>query len=92
MKDYIVEADYVSISSGIIKLTKEQASARDHALEKTKEAGVYNIIAKTGFKKGEVFSYDGDISFFVKSGVIFDATPDASSEENSAAKDKKAAK
>lgn len=75
MKDYIVEADYVSLVSGKIKLTPEQYSKREHALEKTSEKDVYIIKSSAGFKKGEVFSLDGDTYSLLKSGALSDASP-----------------
>lgn len=74
MKDYIVEAGYVSLSSGTIKLTEKQYRKREYALKETKVKGIYDIIAKTGFKRGEVFSSGDDMTALLKSGMIVNAS------------------
>lgn len=62
MKLYEVTAAHINLPpGGIIELTDAQADARAHHLKPTEIKGQYQIIAATGFKKGEVFSYDGHL-------------------------------
>ena len=69
MKEYRVEAAFVTISSGKIALSDGQFSSREHALQKTKDKGVYLVTGKCGFKKGETFGYEGDAGL-EKAGMI----------------------
>jgi hypothetical protein len=63
MKTYTAERP-VTLYSGHVELTAEQARDRTHALAKDKVdrdgAGTYTITAPIQFKAGEVFGYDGD--------------------------------
>jgi|GEM_PF-3764086 len=62
MKLYEVSAGHVFLPpGGTIELTDAQADARAHQLQPTEVKGQYLITAATGFKKGEVFSYDGHL-------------------------------
>jgi len=65
MNKYRVIGAYVSVSSGIVELTKAQAGARGYALTDLKKpgeliegTGQYAVEKQTGFKLGEVFGWD----------------------------------
>jgi len=48
----------VRLSTGLLKLTKEQAKRRLHCLKKVSD-GVYELTGPTQFKANEVFGYSG---------------------------------
>lgn len=60
MKHYGVIGVSVTMRSGLIRLSDEQAAARKHNLKKVGE-GEYRILAPIQFKRGEQFGYDGDL-------------------------------
>ena len=59
METMEVTGSYVEILSGNLKLTQQQADARKYGLEATPKKGVYKVINRVGFKRGEVFGYEG---------------------------------
>lgn len=59
METMEVTGSYVEILSGTLKLTQHQADARKFGLESTSKKGVYKVINRVGFKRGEVFGYEG---------------------------------
>ena len=62
MRKYEVIGDSANFSQGRLKLSDEQYAAREHALEKTDEEGVYEIVSKVQFKRGEKLLWDGEPS------------------------------
>ena len=74
MTKYKIVGKYASFnpSPGILELTDEQYARRKHALKKVDKKGraikkmegvaIYEIIAPTGFKHGEVIGFDGDVN------------------------------
>lgn len=61
MKTYSA-AVIVTLSSGRLKLTPDQARTRAHNLTPVNAtSGVYEIVKPVQFKRGESFGYDGDI-------------------------------
>lgn len=60
MKRYKVIGLYVTIMSGFLELTPEQASAREHAIQPLTTKGQYAVKIPTGFKRGEEFGWDGE--------------------------------
>ena len=61
MQNYEVTGVYVSVSDGLLRLTPQQASARAHALV-PEGKNLFRVISATGFKRGEVFGYSGQIN------------------------------
>ena len=61
MNKYKVTSPYVSILSGTLSLSDEQAAARAHCVSRRND-GFYNVAGPTGFKRGEIFGFDGDCS------------------------------
>tara|TARA_Y100000310_G_scaffold342185_1_gene444184 strand:+ start:6969 stop:7328 length:360 start_codon:yes stop_codon:yes gene_type:complete len=61
MRKYKVVCRYGRINAGFVELTKDQARRRRHCLDHL-EDNVYLLKEKTGFKSGEVFGFDGDLS------------------------------
>lgn len=49
----------VTIRAGQLLLTPEQASARQHAIRRSGEGNVYDVLLPTHFIQGEHFGYDG---------------------------------
>ena len=60
MKIYEVVAPYAGVNSGRVEITPEQARARRFALEPLGD-DLYRVTHATGFKRGEVFGFDGDM-------------------------------
>lgn len=60
MKLYEVVAPYAGVNSGMVKITPEQARARRFALEPLGD-DLYRVTQPTGFKRGEMFAFDGDM-------------------------------
>lgn len=60
MKNYEVTGRSVSVHTGTLRLTPEQAQRRHHALEDLGK-GLYLLTKPTMFKKGDVFGFDGDL-------------------------------
>lgn len=50
----------VTIRSGILRITKEQADARHYGV-KNIEGDLYEVFKPVQFKAGESFSYDGEL-------------------------------
>ena len=61
MKRYEVIAPFVLIHAGALQLTDEQALSRKGFLTRTKKKGVYLVDVPTGFKRGELIGFDGEI-------------------------------
>lgn len=61
MKQYSVEERSVTISSGILLLSNDQAEARTTHLENLGD-GLYQVNQPVQFKRGEIFGYDGDVN------------------------------
>jgi hypothetical protein len=59
MESYTVTGPVITINSGFLELSDDQAEPRVHALEATREPSVYQVIQPTQFKHGEIFSYEG---------------------------------
>lgn len=59
MKEYLAAA-VITLHSGVVRLTKEQYSARMYALEKL-GGDRYQINGAVQFKVGEAFGYEGDL-------------------------------
>jgi hypothetical protein len=78
----------VTLYSGQVELTAEQAKDRQAAVKAVKAgkdgAGTYEITSSIMFKAGEVFGYDGDIG--KDSGLV-----EASKDDLKAAQDKQSA-
>lgn len=60
MKIYEVVAPYAGVNSGRVEITPEQARARRFALEPLGD-DLYRVTQPTGFKRGEMFAFDGDM-------------------------------
>lgn len=60
MRKIKVTGDFIFLHSGKVRLDKKQAKAREHGVKHV-ENDVYEITGPVGFKRGEVFFYDGDI-------------------------------
>lgn len=60
MKLYEVVAPYAGVNSGMVEITAEQARARRFALEPL-GGDLYRVTQPTGFKRGEMFAFDGDM-------------------------------
>lgn len=60
MKLYEVVAPYAGVNSGMVGVTPEQARARRFALEPLGD-DLYRVTQPTGFKRGEMFAFDGDM-------------------------------
>jgi hypothetical protein len=60
MQKFEVTGPVVNLFHGLIELTESQAHARAFALEETEEPNVFSIKKPISFKKGEVFSFDGE--------------------------------
>jgi len=60
MKTYEVVAPYAGVNSGTVQITPEQARARRFALEPLGD-DLYRVTQATGFKRGEMFGFDGDM-------------------------------
>lgn len=74
----------ITLHSGRVKLTEDQANRRASCLSNDKKggkAGVYNIEKPIQFKLGEVFGYDGEIPKSMLDEVI---EIDAESQTNDA--------
>lgn len=61
MQNYEVTGKSIRLGGGIVRLTDEQAKAREHLLEETDKPGIYKITGEFDFKKGEVFGFDGEL-------------------------------
>lgn len=62
MKTIEIIAPFVKIEGGTLKLSKEQAAAREHQLKPVPDSeGVYTLTGETHFIKGEVIGFDGEI-------------------------------
>lgn len=68
-KKYLVDATYVEIPDGLIRLDERRALRRAHKLEKV-EDGVYNILSAVGFKRGEVIEIDTEPSKILLGALI----------------------
>ena len=63
MKKFVVIALSANLHTGTVELTERQAKDRSHLVEPVaKKKGLYNIVETITFKKGEGFSYDGEIN------------------------------
>jgi hypothetical protein len=62
MRLFEVTSPFVLLNSGRIRLTDKQYTDRAHALGKTDDVHVYTIEKPVGFKHGEVFEYDGELT------------------------------
>lgn len=73
MKKVTVDGGPLSVNSGQISLTAEQARPRLHALVAVKVdakgGGVYSVTGPIQFKRGESFGFDGEVG---KNGVLRD--------------------
>lgn len=61
MKKYRVSGPYAGFMSGVLQLTKEQYGQRLHALVPLGD-GLYRVTAPTGFKRGEVIGFEGEVN------------------------------
>jgi len=67
MKTYRVEDKPISVSGGMVELTKKQSKSRMHNLESAKGEdgkiieGRFKVINPIQFKSGEIFRFDGEI-------------------------------
>jgi len=61
MKRYVVTGASANFASGVLKLTKEQAKAREHALEDLGD-GYFEVMTPVGFKRGEIVGFDGEVN------------------------------
>lgn len=73
MKKIKVENRLLTVNSGQVQLTAEQARVRGHALKavevKKDGSGVYDVTAPLHFKQGETLGFSGDVG---KNGDAFD--------------------
>lgn len=87
MQKITVEPGPLSVTSGHITLTAHQAKPRLHALEAVKVDksgnGVYRVTAPLQFKRGETFSYDGEVN---KAGVLSDPAAEREAQASAEAK------
>lgn len=60
MRKIKVTGEFIYLHSGNVKLTERQARDRAHGVKQVKD-DLYEITGPIGFKRGEVFSFDGDI-------------------------------
>lgn len=61
MRRYIVTGASANFAGGVLKLTKEQAKAREHALEDLGD-GYFEVMTPVGFKRGEIVGFDGEVN------------------------------
>lgn len=61
MITYHVTGSFVTINSGKVTLTESQAKRRSHAI-KALGGCVYEVVRSIGFKRGEVFGFDGEVN------------------------------
>jgi|GEM_PF-2334250 len=63
MKNYEIIGTFANFSPpGKLELSDEQYDARKHALKETGKKGVYEILSKVQFKRGERIGWDGEPS------------------------------
>lgn len=60
MKQFQVIARQLTLNSGQVRLSEQQAAVRQHCLKKVGN-GVYEITGECNFKAGERLEYDGDL-------------------------------
>ena len=58
MREYAVTTRQATLTAGRVRLTKEQARPRAHALKATEAEGVYEVVGEIHFKGGETFGWD----------------------------------
>jgi hypothetical protein len=59
MERYTVTGNSIELQSGRIALSDDIVFHRKHLLKPTEEDGVYEILGKMAFKKGQSFGYEG---------------------------------
>jgi hypothetical protein len=60
MRKIKVTGDFIVLHGGNVRLNEKQAKAREHAVKHIKD-DLYEITGPVGFKRGEVFYFDGDV-------------------------------
>lgn len=60
MRKIRVKGDFIVLHSGKVRLDPKQAKAREHGIRHVKD-DTYEIVSPVGFKRGEVFYFDGEI-------------------------------
>lgn len=75
MKTYIITGRQgISIHTGLVQLTKEQADKRPGKVAAVKDRpGVYEVKSPTMFKCGEKFGYDGVVSKVMMQEIVDEA-------------------
>jgi hypothetical protein len=73
-----VTGKYATFNAGVLELSEEQYQARAHLLEPIKDRpGFYNILKPTGFKRGEVLGFSGEVN----KALAKDLSPSSEAEE-----------
>lgn len=90
MKKIKIEGRLLTVNSGQVQLTAEQARVRRHALKvvevKKDGGGVFDVIAPLHFKQGETLGFSGDVG---KNGIAFDPEAEEIARINAAEKAEK---
>lgn len=60
MRKIKVLGEFIHLHSGKVKLSERQARDRSHGVRKIKD-DLFEITSPIGFKRGEIFSFDGDL-------------------------------
>lgn len=81
----------VTLNSGVVRLTKEQASGRMHKLESLGK-DCYRIIGANQFKVGEEFGYEGDLPKNMADNLTTKAAAEAAAKKAAMEAEKEAAK
>lgn len=89
MNKYVV-TNPVTLRSGVVRLTKEQASKRAHALEPAGKD--YRIIGQIQFKTGEEFGYEGDLPKSMAENLTTKEAAEAAAKKAAAEAEKAATK
>lgn len=69
MKQYLVTAFWVNLSTGMVELTNKQYVSRQHNLREL-GGNRYEILKSIQFKKGETFGYDGELSKVFEKEIV----------------------
>lgn len=84
MAKYRVTGRVARIPSGVIEITEEQASVREHQLERVGKSNKYKVIEAVEFKHGEEIGYVGDLSKALFEDLTDKAEADAAARKTEA--------
>lgn len=90
MNKYVV-TNPVTLRSGVVRLTKEQASKRAHALEPAGK-DCYHILGQIQFKDGEEIGYEGDLPKSMADNLTTKEAAEAAAKKAAAEAEKAASK